>query len=148
MIASTASAEETCANIYQTAHVNPLELSEKQKCFIDMDYKDEISGSYAGFIWFRVGEELVSVDANSFRINTKEQIYALLDVKIREEQTRQTQEIADNQEIELKNKLEVIRSEILQITAISTIAPISDKDKLHLLDLLDQEAAITNILYK
>ena len=139
-----------CSHFYNISRINPTEFSERQKCLINKYHADEVNGYNYGYVWIRVGDDIVSMQRSSFRLNKKEAIFAELERKANQLLIDKAAEELEEQERILKIKLEGIRSQLAQFYGLFLVTGTkpNQEQSLHILDLMEQEEYLTLTLYE
>jgi len=145
-ISSAATAD--CSNIFKETRVNPSDLSAHQLCILDNYHTETQTGKLGNHIWMRYApSSYVSIPANSVNLNSEETIISHLQQLAEDKINQQLEEEAAEVKAAIQLNLTQVRSDILQLQGLALIlGGLDDQQKLQLLDLLDEEAALTQAL--
>ena len=145
VVSTTAYAE--CSHHAQANRVNPQELSDYQKCWLNEHRADEQSGTLGSLFYVKIGQEFISFPINELVKKGQEKgeayVYSQINKRVAEAEAEQAE--ADRKFLEAR--LQIVRSTIAQLqTQILILGP-SEELVNDLLDLHDEEEELVLVLY-
>jgi len=128
-----------CDHLSQANRINPTELSDYQKCWLDEHRADKPNGVLGSLFYVKIDGDYVSVPVKELVKRGEDKSVDYITLKINEK-------IQEDLIEEARTELQRIRSSLSKLYALAIVAGVTEELKLEVISLIEAEEELVNAL--
>ena len=128
-----------CSHLSQASRINPTELSDYQKCWLDEHRADKPNGVLGSLFYVKVNGDYISMPVKELVKRGEDKSVDYVTLKVNEKIQKDLIE-------EAKAELQRIRSSLSKLYALAIVAGVTEELKLEVIRLIESEEELVNAL--